>query len=120
MADSVLTKQTSLSGEDVVTRAIQFFSTASWRATSQSARAVTFEGRVPIPWFMILLTVIGYLCCLVPGIIMWVMVVRTMRRFQNLVVTATPMSRGTEVVVTYPGQARKLAERFLQALPDLA
>ena len=71
MADSVLTKQTTLSGEEVVTRAIQFFSTENWRTTSQSSRAVTFEGRPPIPWLMILLTIVGYICCLVPGIIMW-------------------------------------------------
>ena len=120
MADLVLNKTTSLSSEDVITRAVQFFSTASWRTTSQSARAATFEGRVPIPWFLILLTVIGYAACVVPGIIMWVMVVRKVRRFQNLVVTASPASRGTEVVVTYPSHTRKLAERFLAALPPLA
>jgi hypothetical protein len=117
MADAVLSKQTNLSTEDVVTRAIQFFSTESWRATSQSARAVTFEGRIAVPWFMLLLTVIGYIACLVPGIIMYIMVVKKMRRFQNLVVTASPVSKGSEVVVTYPPQAKKLVERFLEALP---
>ena len=120
MADSMLNKQTGLSGEEVVTRAVQFFSTESWRATSQSPRAATFEGRPPIPWFMLFLTFIGYLCCLIPGIIMYFVVIKKMRRFQNLVVTTTPITKGTEVVVTYPSHARKLAERFLAALPELS
>jgi hypothetical protein len=119
MADSVLNKQTNLSGEEVITRAIQFFSTESWRATSQSPRAATFQGKPPVPWFMMLLTFIGYLCCVIPGIIMYIMVIKKLRRFQNLVVTTTPMSRGTEIVVTYPNHAKKLAARFLDALPEL-
>ena len=118
MADLILNKQTNLTSDEVVTRAVQFFSTESWRTTSQSPRAATFEGRIPIPWFMILCTVIGYFCCLVPGIIMYFMVIRKIRRFQNIVVTTTPMSRGTEVVVTYPNHAKKLAQRFLNALPN--
>jgi hypothetical protein len=119
MADSVLTKQTSLSGEEVVTRAIQFFSTENWRATSQSPRNATFEGRPPIPWFMMLLMIAGYICCIVPGIIIKIMVIKKMRRFQNLVVTTATMNQGTEVTVTYPSHAKNLAERFLAALPDL-
>lgn len=119
MADSILQKQTNLSGEEIITRAVQFFSTESWRTTSQSARTATFEGRPPIPWFMLMFTIIGYLCCIVPGIIMYIMVIKKMRRFQNLVVTVTPMSTGTEVVLTYPSHAKNLAARFLKALPDL-
>jgi hypothetical protein len=119
MADSVLTKQTSLAGEEVVTRAIQFFSTENWRTTSQSTRNATFEGRTPIPWFMILLTIVGYICCFVPGIIIKIMVIKKMRRFQNIVVAVTAMNQGTEVTVTHPDHAKKLAARFLAALPEL-
>lgn len=119
MADSILTKQTNLSGEEVVTRAIQFFSTESWRTTSQSPRNATFEGRPPVPWFLILLMIAGYLCCVVPGIIIQIMVIRKLRRFQNMVVATTPMPQGTQVTVTYPTHAKKLAERFLAALPGL-
>jgi hypothetical protein len=118
MADSVLTKQTNLSGEEVVTRAIQFFSTENWRTTSQSPRAASFEGRPPIPWFMMLLMIVGYICCLVPGIIIKIMVIKKMRRFQNIVVAVSPMNRGTEVTVTHPDHAKKLAGRFLAALPE--
>jgi len=119
MADSVLTKQTTLAGEEVVTRAIQFFSTENWRATTQSSRNATFAGRPPIPWLLLLLTIVGYLCCVVPGVIMYIAFVRKMRRLQNLVVVVTAASDGTEVTVTYPGSAKKLVERFLAALPAL-
>jgi hypothetical protein len=119
MADSVITKQTSLSGQEVVTRAIQFFSTENWRTTSQSPHNATFEGRPPIPWFMMLLTVVGYICCIVPGIIIKIMVIKKMRRFQNIVVAVAHMNQGTEVTVTHPDHAKKLAGRFLAALPEL-
>jgi hypothetical protein len=117
MADLVLNKRTTISSEEAVTRAVQFFSTAQWRATSQSPRAATFEGIPPIPWFMIVLMILGYICCVVPGIIIQITLIRKMRRFQNLVVTATSQGQATDVVLTYPKHARKLAERFLTALP---
>jgi len=120
MADSILNKQTNLSGEEVITRAVQFFSTESWRPTSQSARTATFEGKPPIPWLLMLVTVGAYFCFVIPGVIMYFVVFKKMRRFQNLVVTVTPMNKGTEVLVTHPAQAKKLARRFLAALPDLA
>jgi hypothetical protein len=119
MADSVLTKQTSLSGEEIVTRAIQFFSTENWRTTSQSPRAATFEGRPPIPWFLILLNIVGYMCCIIPGIVIKIIIIKKMRRFQNIVVAVTPMTKGTEVTVTYPDHAKKLANRFIAILPEL-
>ncbi len=118
MADSILTKQTNLSGEEAVTRAIQFFSTENWRTTSQSPRNATFEGRPPIPWFMMLLTVVGYCCCIIPGIIIKIMVIKKMRRFQNIVLPVKTLNQGTEVTVTHPGHAKKLVGRFLAALPD--
>jgi hypothetical protein len=120
MADLVLNKHTNLTSEEIITRAVQFFSTAQWRATSQSPRAATFEGKIPIPWGMMLLMILGYACCVIPGIIIQITLVRKMRRFQNLVVTATPQNQGTDVVLTYPKHARKLAERFLTALPSSA
>jgi hypothetical protein len=120
MADLVMQGRTSLGPEDVIVRAVQFFSTENWRPTSQSARAATFQGKPPIPWFMILLTVIAFAACIVPGIIMYIMIIRKMYRFQNLVVTATPVSGGSEVVLQYPAPAGKLASSFIQALLPLA
>jgi hypothetical protein len=117
MADLVTQGKTSLTCEDVIVRAVQFFSTENWRPTGQSARTATFQGKPKIPWFMLLLTVLGFLACILPGIIMYIMVIRKMYRFLNIVVTANPISGGSEVVVQYPQPAEKLARRFLEALP---
>lgn len=120
MADLVTQRTTSLASEEVVVRAVHFFSTEKWRPTSQSPRTATFEGKPPIPWFMMLLTILGFLACIVPGIIMYIMVIRKVYRFHNLVVTATPIHAGSEVVVQYPKPAAKLANQFLDALPPVA
>lgn len=118
MADSVSNKRTSISSEEVIIRAVQYFSTAKWRATSQSGRAATFEGKVPIPWFLMLLMILGFFLCVVPGIIMYITIIKKLHRFHNLVVTATPQGQGTEVTVTYPGHAGALVRKFLEALPE--
>ena len=110
-------EETSLGPDDVIVRAVQFFSTENWRPTTQSQRAATFQGKPPIPWFMLLLTVLGFIMCIVPGIIMYIMVIRKLYRFQNLVVTANSISGRTQVVIQYPKPAATLARRFLEALP---
>ena len=119
MANFITNRKTSLSAEEITARAVQFFSTEKWKTTSQSSRTVTFEGKPPIPWFMLLLTIIGFACCLIPGIIMYIMVIRKMYRFVNLVVTANPIQKGTEISVSHPKTAEKLVNRFLVALPSL-
>ena len=119
MADMVANAKTSLSAGEVIVRAVQFFSTEKFKATSQSERAATFEGRPPIPWGMLLLTLLGYAACVVPGVILHLMVLRKMYRFYSLVVTANPVSEGTEVSISYPDFARDLVPRFLAALPPL-
>jgi len=42
-----------------------------------------------------------------------------MYRLQNIVVSASLDSKGTEVIIRYPKQAKKLAKKFLSALPDV-
>jgi len=120
MADAVINSKTSLSSEEVIVRAVQFFSTEKWRATTQSGRVVTFQGRPPIPVMMIIFTVIGFLFCIIPGIIMYFMVIRKVIRFQNLVVTANPIAGGTEVSISHPGGSSALVKRYINALPPLA
>jgi len=66
-----------------------------------------------------LLMIVGYACCVVPGIIIHIVVIKKLRRFQNLVVTTIPVAQGTEVTVTFPSHAKGLAQRFLAALPGL-
>lgn len=117
MAELVLTKKTTLSTEETVTRAIQFFATEKFRPTSQSSRVATFEGRVPIPFGLIICTVLGYMMCVIPGIILYFMTIRKMRGFQNLIVTASPAAGGSDVSVSGPKSAKKMAQRFLDALP---
>ena len=120
MSDVVTQAKTSLGPEDVIVRAVQFFATESWRPTSQSSRTATFQGKPPIPWFMLLLTVLAFFACVVPGIIMYIMVIRKAYRFHNLVVTANPINGGSEVTLQYPPTAGTLAATFLQALPVVA
>ena len=119
MADIVITERTSLPGEELTTRAIQFFSTQNWRVTSQSARAVTFEGRTPIPWFHMLCVILGFMFCVVPGLILYFTLIKKVRRFQNIVVTASPVEGGTDVSITHPPHAKGLVKKFLAALPPI-
>jgi hypothetical protein len=117
MANVVANSTTSLSSEEVIVRAVQFFSTEKFRTSSQSSRAATFDGRPPIPWFTILFTILGFMLCIIPGLIMYFLVVRKMYRFQNLVVTVTPSSEGADVSISHPSWAANVVKRFIQTLP---
>jgi len=119
MADFVANAKTTLPGEDVIVRAIQFFTNERWRAQSQSSRVATFVGRPKIPVGLIFLTVFAFFMFVVPGILMYILVIRRVIRFQNIVVTTTPIAVGTDVIVTYPKLATKLVSRFVSALPPL-
>lgn len=119
MANLVTTHKTSLQGEDVIVRAVQYFTNEKWRAQSQSARVATFQGRPSIPWFLLFLTVIAFICLVVPGIVMYFLIIRRVYRFVNLVVTANPLQSGSEVVINYPKHARRLVNRFTESLPPL-
>lgn len=117
MANSVRTTQTTLPAEDVIVRAVQFFSNQSWRATSQTNRSVTFQGKPKIPWFMLLLTFIGFVMCILPGVILYIFVIMKMYGFVNMVVTANSVGEVTEVSISHPGFASGLVKRFSEALP---
>ena len=120
MADLTVNQQTLLPAEEVLVRAVHFFSTEKWRATSQSGRSATFEGKPPIPWGLMLLTLLAYLACIVPGVILHITVISKIYRFHNLVVTANPLDLGTEVVVSYPKATSSLVQKFLGGLPPLS
>jgi hypothetical protein len=66
---------------------------------------------------MIVLTVIGFMFFLVPGIILYLVMLRKFLRFHNIVVTASPIAGGTDVIITHPSWASSLVKRFLTALP---
>jgi hypothetical protein len=117
MADLVVNQKTTLAADEVIVRAIQFFSTENWRVTSQSGRAVTLAGKPPFPLLHLCFVIIGFMLCVVPGIILYFMLLRKVIRFQNMVVTATAVNNETDVSITYPPHGRKLVEKFLLALP---
>ena len=119
MADQVANTHTSMSTEEVIAKAVQYFSTGKWQPTGQSARTATFRGMPPLPWGLIILTLAGLIACVVPGIILYILLVKKARQFQNMEVTASPISGGTEVVVTSPPWASKLVSGFLGSLPPL-
>lgn len=119
MAELLKNARTELPGEDVIVRAIQFFTNERWRTQSQTSRVATFVGRPKLPWGLLFLTVLGFLFFLVPGIILYFLVVRRMVRFQNIVVATTPFSGGTDVAITYPKTVSKLVNNFVEVLPPV-
>ena len=86
MADLVVKGRTSLPGEEVIVRAVQFFTTEKWRCQTQSARTATFAGRPPIPVGILILTIIGFAFFIVPGVIMYIVMIRKVIKLQNLIV----------------------------------
>lgn len=117
MADLVYSFRTTLAPEDVVVRSVQYFSSAKWRPSGQSARTATFQGMPPIPWVHILLMFLAFLACVVPGVIYYIFIIQKLRRFQNLVVTANPLPNGSEVVINYPSFASAIVTGFTENMP---
>jgi len=117
MADLVENKQTNLEPSEVIMRAVQYFSGSKWRTQSQSEKIATFVGRPPVPIGMLLLTIVGYISCIVPGILLHILVIRKMIQLQNIVVTTRAATRGSDVTVKYAAAAKGLVREFLAALP---
>jgi len=119
MAEHVYSFRTTLTPEDVVVRAVQYFSTTKWRPSGQSGRTATFQGMPPIPWVHMTLMVLAFAACVVPGVVYWFFIVQKLRQFQNLVVAASPIPAGSEVVINYPSFASSIVTEFTQNLPVL-
>lgn len=119
MAELVATAHTSLSPEEAVERSVMFFPGEKWRARTHMAKTATFEAKPPIPWGMLFLTIIGFMVFVVPGIILYFVVIRKMYRLQNLVVSATAANEGSDVIVRYPKHAKKAVIEYIKALPDV-
>ncbi len=120
MAELTASCRTSLAGEDVIVRAVQFFTNDRWRVQSQSARVATLIGRPKIPVGLILLTIVGFFFFIVPGFLLYILVIRRAIRLQNIVVTVTPVPNGSDVIITHPKTVSKLANAFIDSLPKLA
>ena len=119
MTELAASAKTSYSYEDVIVGAMKFFGAEDWRATDQTARTVVFRGRPRLPWYMLLAMTLGFLAFVLPGVALYMLHIRKTYWFTNIVVTATPIKGGTEVVIQYPEPARKLAARFVGNLPPL-
>ncbi len=118
MADLVVNRFTTLHPEEVLVRAVQFFTNESWRAQSQTNRVATFVGVPKVPWFQLVLALLLTFCFIIPGLIYYILVIRKTRQLQNLVVTTTPRQAGCDVVVTYPPYAQRYVDSFFGALPN--
>lgn len=119
MAEQVANGKTDLPPEEVIIRAVQFFTGERWRAQTQSARVATFVGRPKVSATLWLATVLGLIFCVIPGIILYLVMIRKAYAFQNIVVTANPLPEGSEVVITHSPQVADLVQRFLAVLPPL-
>ena len=118
MADKVSNYQTTLPSDDVLVRAVQFFSTEKFTTSSQSNRSVTFQGKPPFPCGMLILTFLAYLLFIIPGLILHFTLLRKLYRFHNLVVTVTAAGNLTAITVSYPSWAAGQVRRFLASLPS--
>jgi hypothetical protein len=120
MTELAASTTTSSSYEDVIVGAMQFFGAEDWRATDQTARTVILRGRPRIPWYMLLLMTMGFLAFVVPGVALYLLHIRKTYWFTSIVVTATPIRGGTDVVIQYGSTAAAaLASRFVGNLPPL-
>ena len=116
MADLTANTQTTLPPDEVLVRAVQFFTNEKWRAQSQTNRVATFIGVVKVPWFRLMIAVLLTFCFVIPGVIYYLVVISKMRRLQNIVVTTSPRDSGCQVVVTYPSHAQRLVDLFFGAI----
>lgn len=131
MAQKVTNAKTTLSAEDVIVRAVQFFTNERWRAQTQSSRAATFRANVPVSQIVtgLFLLVAGFiLSCTIVGMIVGIPMFiagssilffakRRARDSRDLVVTATQSGSGSEVVITHADQAARSVNQFVESLP---
>jgi len=117
MADLTINISTTLPSDDVMVRAVQFFTNERWRAQSQNSRIATFVGVPKTPVVKILIMMFLLFFFVFPGLIYYLIVVRSLRKLQNIVVTTTPGNGECYVLVSYPKDAQKIVDGFAAALP---
>jgi len=108
--------KTTFDGQEVIIKAIHFFTNERWRLQSQTDRTAIFVGRPPTPWIFILLTFIAFFFFVIPGIIMYIMVIRKSLRFQNIAVSTNSIFKETNVDITCSKTAKKIVQQFLITL----
>ncbi len=116
----ILTYETTLPPEEVTVGAAVFFTNERWQVQSQSPRVCTLVGKPPLMagFWKVIVMILGFLFCIVPGIIAWFSLVRDAYKLHNLVINANPTSLGSTVMITFPQHAALMVHRFLSSLPQ--
>jgi hypothetical protein len=111
------TTGTTASANEVLAAAADFFSAEHFAIEFRTERKVTFAGKPRFPRHILAVIVLGYVCLIVPGIVLQVLLDRRFRRFESLEVTATSAFPGADVNIVYPGWAWKHVRNFMMRLP---
>ena len=110
-------KKTTLSEEDVIKRAGQFFTDNGWAIREKFANGATFKGRSSVPLRLIFLTVFGFLFFIIPGVIVYRALVKRVTRSQSILVRVKPVAGNSEVTIIYCKATGKLINKFQNLLP---
>ena len=110
-------KKTTLSEEDVIKKAGQFFTDNRWAIREQFANGAAFKGRPAIPLRLIFLTMFGFLFFIIPGIIVYRALVKRVTRSQSILLRVKPIAGNSEVTIIYCKATGKLINKFQNLLP---
>lgn len=119
MACHTIATSTTASPEEILTAAVHYFASERFTTTSRTSRNVTFAGRPEFPRGMIAIVALGYVCFIVPGIILQFTLVRKLSKPHSLVVTVSPAPPHTAVHINYPGWLSCQVRQFIVGLPHI-
>jgi len=125
--------QTALQSEEVILKAVHFFTDERYRVQTQAERTVIFALGFELPLGSIVMFIGGVILCAtlvgaiigVPLLIIGVIsVAKAKSRVRGsrgaLVITTAPIKEGAEITITYPPRAfrtSKLVKKFVETLP---
>ena len=108
---------TTIPPDEVLLRAVHFFANEKFTPTSQSDRAVTFQGKQHVSAVHLILTILGLIFCIVPGLILYFLLIKEAGKLRNIVVSVAPGLNWTTVTVTSEDYASDMVRRFMSGLP---
>lgn len=133
MKNQDLKYQTTLQSEEVILKAVHFFTDERYQVQTQAERTVIFAPRFELPLGSIIMFIGGaILCATLVGAIIGVplliigaiSVAKAKSRARGsrgaLVITTTPIKEGAEITITHPPRAfrtSKLVKKFVETLP---
>ena len=119
MADLTSACRTPLSGGEVLNRAVAFFSSYGWRVRQSSIDSHFLLLRKGIGWKLQMLLVLGFMCVVIPGMVLYWWLVKRSAPIRQIRFAVTVVDRGSELVVTFPRKWRRLVDLFMDSLPTL-